>query len=460
MERTTGKSVVVLPLLALVGGCAGSLESSARTELRQQRQLYTATHQLVGTETSSAAESAAADLEAGLGAYVAFALKHNPEIRAAFERWQGSVYRISRARRLPEPMLSFGYFLRTAESPIAPDQGRIGLQQAFPWPTKLTAGADAASAGARAMQAEFEARALAVSQRVANAYWDLWQLRRTRSIHREHLDVVRSLSQSVRARIASGTAMLADLQQIDLTAARLEDGIRGMDETERAFEARLRETIGLEPHVVVPTPKPPEHAALPSLGADVLREAARSHPMIASRGFMAESADSSARAEAADRLPSFLVGVSWMISADAGMPGGVDFGAGVSLPLWQGSYSDAIEAARADAHAQRAEQQTLVNRAFAELEATLSGVRDAARRVHLYENTLVPQAESAYESVLGAYTVGRGSVAETLLAQRDLLDLRVELDRARADHARSWARLEEVTGRELRGAANHEVKNE
>jgi outer membrane protein TolC len=357
-------------------------------------------------------------------------------------------------------MLSFGYFLRTAESPIAPDQGRIGLQQAFPWPTKLTAGADAASAGARAMQAEFEARALAVSQRVANAYWNLWQLRRTRSIHREHLDVVRSLSQSVRARIASGTAMLADLQQIDLTAARLEDGIRGMDETERAFEARLRETIGLEPHVVVPTPKPPEHAALPSLGADVLREAARSHPMIASRGFMAESADSSARAEAADRLPSFLVGVSWMISADAGMPGGVDFGAGVSLPLWQGSYSDAIEAARADAHAQRAEQQTLVNRAFAELEATLSGVRDAARRVHLYENTLVPQAESAYESVLGAYTVGRGSVAETLLAQRDLLDLRVELDRARADHARSWARLEEVTGRELRGAANHEVKNE
>ena len=74
------------------------------------------------------------------------------------------------------------------------------------------------------------------------------------------------------------------------------------------------------------------------------------------------------------------------------------------------------------------------------------------RRTALYRGTLVPQAESAYDSVLGAYTVGRGTVAQALLAQRDLLELRVELDRARADHGRAWARLEEIAGREVRRA--------
>jgi outer membrane protein TolC len=83
----------------------------------------------------------------------------------------------------------------------------------------------------------------------------------------------------------------------------------------------------------------------------------------------------------------------------------------------------------------------------------LANLRDALRRVQLYRGTLVPQAQSAYESVLGAYTVGRGSVAQALLAQRDLLELRIELERARADYARTWARLEELVGRELRKAS-------
>src|SRR5690606_37479280 len=119
----------------------------------------------------------------------------------------------------------------------------------------------------------------------------------------------------------------------------------------------------------------------------------------------------------------------------------------------QGSYSDSIAAARADARAQRADQQALADRAAAELTTSLSNVADAVRRAALYRGTLVPQAESAYDPVLGAYTVGRGTVAQTLLAQRDLLELRVELDRARADYERAWARLEEITGREVRRTA-------
>jgi len=55
--------------------------------------------------------------------------------------------------------------------------------------------------------------------------------------------------------------------------------------------------------------------------------------------------------------------------------------------------------------------------------------------------------------VLGAFTVGRGTAAQVLLAQGELLDLRVMLETARADYARAWARLEELTGRELSARA-------
>ncbi len=63
--------------------------------------------------------------------------------------------------------------------------------------------------------------------------------------------------------------------------------------------------------------------------------------------------------------------------------------------------------------------------------------------------TLLPQAEGAYESVLGSYTVGQSDVAQTLLSQRDLLDLGVERATASADHQRAWSQLDHLVGSEV-----------
>jgi outer membrane protein TolC len=124
----------------------------------------------------------------------------------------------------------------------------------------------------------------------------------------------------------------------------------------------------------------------------------------------------------------------------------------VSVPLWQGAYGDAQRASEADAAADRADGRRATHEALAELDEALAAVRDAERRVSLYGETLLSQAQSAYESVVGAYAVGRGSVAAVLLAERDLLEISLGLAQARADHGRAWARLESVVGRPVRAA--------
>ena len=447
-------AVSAVALTGGLAGCAGTYESAVRHDLVRAEREYAFAPEPAAAR--SADRESTSSVEAGLPGYLRLALENNPDVRAGFERWQASVHRISRARRLPEPTIGFGYFVQSVETRVGPQQARLSLQQAFPWPTRLSAGADAASAQARAMQRRFEAQALSVAQRVEVAYWNLWQIRTTRSIHREHLDVIRGLSESVRARMSTGVATLADLQQIDLAAARIADNIRGMDEAERGAEAVLRAAIGVVADYPVPTPDEPAAAGMPADSPEGLSASARAHPMIDSLGLLAEASEATARAEGAERFPSFTVGADWIITGDAAMPGvegsgrdAVIVGAGIRIPLWQGSYSDSIEAAEAESRAHLADQRSLVDRAEAELASTLANLRDATRRVDLYRVTLVPQAETAYESVLGSYTVGRGTVAQALLSQRDLLELRIELERARADHARTWARLEELVGREL-----------
>ena len=71
------------------------------------------------------------------------------------------------------------------------------------------------------------------------------------------------------------------------------------------------------------------------------------------------------------------------------------------------------------------------------------------RRAKLYRNTLVPQAEAVFESVIGAYQAERSTLASALMAERDLLELELGLFTARADFAKAWVRLEEIVGRSV-----------
>ncbi|MDD9941882.1 MAG: TolC family protein [Myxococcales bacterium] len=456
-------AAAVVGLLALQVGCAGTHEAHVRQRLASARERQVPVRPAVDAGGPPAPGTGAAVQAEGprappgdLTGYCAWALARSPRVRAAFFRFEAAVHRIAGARRLPEPTVGFGLFLRSVETRVGPQRARISLQQAFPWPTRLLAGADAASAEARAAEQRFEAESLAVVRRVSEAYWQLWQLRRVRVLQREHLIVLRALSEAARARLITGAASLADQQQIDLSVVRFEDALQGLEERERVAQARLRAAAGLSAGTRLATPDAPPGLSLPSDDLATLAAQMRAHPGIVARSLSAEARESSARAAEAQRFPSFMLGADWIVTGSGGLPGDPDrgkdavmVGAGLSVPLWQGSYADAASAARAEAQAVRADWRAALDNARAELERAASDVRDSARRAHLYQHALLPQAEAAYASVLGGYSSGRSTVAQTLLAQRDLAELRVGLARARAAHARAWSRLEQVSGRGL-----------
>src|SRR5690606_25935630 len=124
---------------------------------------------------------------------------------------------------------------------------------------------------------------------------------------------------------------------------------------------------------------------------------------------------------------------------------------GIDLPLWQRNYAEDQHAAQPEAAAARPAWAASRDRAAAELSAVLSRIRDTARRAALHETTLIPQAEGALESTLGNYTTGDAELASILLAERELLELRLTLVQLHAEHALAWADLEAIVGRPVAG---------
>ncbi len=437
-------------LVTALCGCATSRETAVEREL--------AAHPRSQPASRPQAQRPPRQFAGGLNGYVTYALENNAGLRAAYERWRAQAYRISSARRLPEPELSFGIFVRSVETRVGPQQARLGLSQAFPWPSKLSAAADAASAVAHAEQRRFEAQSLRIMREVNDAYWQLWLVRRARAIHGEHLQVLRGLSETVRARFVTGSATLADQQQIDLSISRLEDLLLAMNKDERTFEAQLRASLGLRSALPLPTTDGPADATVPAASEADLMKQALTHPMIDSQKWMADSHDASARRAAAEGYPMFKIGADWIITGEADAPGVVDsgkdaviVGGGMSIPLWQSLYDDSAAASRAAARSSLAEAESARDQAARDLAITLARIDDSARRVALHRHTLLPQAQAAYASVLGAYAVGRTGVAAALLSQQELLDLRLEQEKVRAEHSIAWARLEELVGARVAG---------
>ena len=429
--------------------CATAGENAARRDLNQHAESF-------ATSSKSTARQKASEAPSGsLESYIAYAMENSPELSAQFERWQASVLRISKARRLPDPVISYAYYISKVETRVGPQRHRLSLKQTFPWPTRLSAGADAASARAKSQQEKFDAQAIAIASKVEQTYWRIWAIQESRKIKADHETVLAGLSESANAMIMTGRIELADQQQIDLARARVDDALSVLDEQLAQQKALLRGIISAPPEMKIAVTSVPNLEKI-ELDEASLLSSVKSHPSLRVYASLAESSALEAKKEETTRYPNFTVGVDWIETGDAQNPdtpeSGKDAlmaGIGVSIPLWQRNYKEGVEAWHAEEKAHLADGEAATDKAVAMFYQTLSQIRDAQRRIALYEKTLVPQAESVYESVLGAYASGRGNVAAILLAQQELLELRLQLISAQAESLVHMAMLKNIVGREL-----------
>jgi cobalt-zinc-cadmium efflux system outer membrane protein len=449
-----GLYVIAVFIAISLAGCGSQIEKQSRADLDQIHERLSSSGLAQRTEDESPPDAEFQRLGT-LRSYIASAFSNSPDLRASFEQWRAALARPAQARKLPELQLTYGGFIRAVETRVGPQRHRLGAMQWFPWPSRLTAGVDAASYAALSSQQRFEAHALDVAAQVARAYWKLWLIQKNRLVQRDQREILVSFSKQVRARLESGATGLSDLAQVDLSISRISDVLASLDEAERAAAAELVRVIGAGDGAATPVEPEidPPPALLPEPAESELKAAAIEHPRVASMASMSESADERVRAAKGERAPSIGLGLDWIITGDGPDPSAPNSGqdavigvVAVKVPVSGPAYRAAEQEARAEASMYRARERAASDRAVAELEQALADLRDAIRRVHLYQTTLVPQAETTYSSTLDSYGSGRSSLAEVLMAEKDLLELALGLFEAHAKYAVVWAELERVVG--------------
>jgi outer membrane protein TolC len=420
--------------------------------------------------TQSATDSGALD------SLVAQALGASPAIHAAAARVKAAEARVGPAGARPDPMLMAGVQNLPISGPGFSDgmaMKMIGVEQAFPFPGKLSLQTRATRDKVAAARAALEATRLDVIAKLRKAYYELAFADRALAIVQRNQRVLTHLISVSEARLATGTGTQADVLRARTEAANLDDAASSYREDRHVALAELNALLDRSSETPVSSPTIPErlvraavadsaaqvHFASNALGSraaespllplDSLESLAATHsPLI--HEHLARIAAQRARVELARKahLPDISVSLSYgqrqgladMVSAIVSIP----------IPLQKGRKQDAqVAEAAAELSTLEAEHHEMVNGRNARVAKQVSDLERARTQLALAKRAILPQAQATLASSTASYQVGRLDFAAVMDAQASVFNAEIAYYRSLTDFATALAELVRTVGAEV-----------
>ncbi|RKY19092.1 MAG: TolC family protein [Planctomycetota bacterium] len=435
LRRSTGAA------LLLLAGLSAACSSPPRAWHGEQDVWSAATQPALGDGEPLVEPGPDADLDD----LVAWAVAASPRLRASSQRWRAALEHVVQAGSLPDPRITFGYFVEEVQTRTGPMQWRVGLSQPIPWLGELDLADEAALAQSRAAGARFVQERLALEADVRDTWAELAWVDAAAAITASHRDLLISWEEVARARYSTGLGSESDVIRAQVELGTLDDRVRTLRDLRLPVAARLN--AALDRPAAAPLPVPQLDSASPlALDAEALRaNLGSSSPELLALDHEVESKQAFLHLSETDAWPDAAVGVDFTRIGRGG-DDAVALTAGFSLPIWRGRIRAGIARAEAELMATRADREAAQNRLASELELLLYHMRDAERRVSLYRDSLLPKGQESVAAVTTAYQAGAAGFLDLVDAERVLLEFQLAGVRAQADRDQARAALLALTG--------------
>ncbi len=390
------------------------------------------------------------------------ALRRNPLLHAAFEKWAAAVERIPQVSALPDPVFTYGYFIEEVETRVGPQKHRLGLAQAFPWFGKLRLQGEAAAAEALAAAEMFEKERLDVYKRVSDAWLEYYFLEASIRTTRENFALLTDMEKVMQARFRSGGG-LANLSNIQMELARLEDRIASLEDERVALKAALNALLSRPSDAALPPPGELPEAEVDSDAMQSLRDLlVLENPALRALDFKTDAAEKRVDRARREFYPDLTFRLDYIQTDGALMDTPDDgkdpviAGIGFNIPIQIIRRQAAVREAEANQRGLEASRVGQIDQLLADLEMALYRYRNAKRQRTLYTDSLIPKAEESLEVALQSYQSGTVDFMNVIDQQRLLLELSLQSVRASVDRVRAVTTIEVLTASALEKERNDE----
>ncbi|MCR4317756.1 MAG: TolC family protein [Planctomycetes bacterium] len=378
-------------------------------------------------------------------------LSRSNRLRSLYEEIQALNAALAYKGAIPEPMIGYTYDVFPVETRNGPILHMFMFSQKVPWTSELEAIGEEQSLMVEALCERFEVERNGFVADVAEAYLAYCYEDASRDFTSLAIGLLRDMREVATRRMETGSSNLADVLRIESEIDTLDVSLRAIEDRQRALLARLSSLTGVDKLTLsVDLPELPE--ALPS--ESELADKVSVAPTVRMAEVQVKAAEAGLDLAESSYYPdvTFSLGYSVIGEHDRVM-GAIDKGRDVlslgvqmNLPLYFWQNEGRTSEARSMMESKRASLSQTVLDVGAKLSMLFASVSDARRRVELYENSVVPNAEQTRDLLESSWTTSGAQFIDLLLAERALLQARLSLAKAKKDFHTDFYRLQALLG--------------
>jgi outer membrane protein, heavy metal efflux system len=328
------------------------------------------------------------------------------------------------------------------------------IQQAFPWPGKLSSMAAPRHFQGEAVEQQITAEASRLSMEVTQAY-ARWVLAQSRlELNREALQEGEALWAASRSRYEAGQSIQAEVVQAESEIAALELQVETNESEVITARSDLRRDLALpkvastEESTLFNTPLKLQpvlyERPLDSLKARAMCQRGD----LESQRILVQMGEAEIESERKSIWPDIMVrGVYKNMLEDHQDDWSLMVGVKATVVPWNlSTWRSGIKQAQAQRNQSENQYRSLRLKIENEVESAYAQLQSVWRRLQIMENRRLPLSNRVLQSNLVAFAGGQATLSTALLAFRDARMARDEVLMARSEHLMAWAALTYALG--------------
>ena len=357
--------------------------------------------------------------------YFKIASDNNPGLLSQYKEFEAALEKVPQVSTLPDPSISFGYFISPVETRVGPQNARFSLTQMFPWFGTLKAQGDAATLMAEARYQSFLDAKNKLYFEISTAYFPLYELREWMKIEEGNIAILESYKAISNSKFKNGNGTLVDVLRVDIMLKEAVTNLGILNKKEMPLLASFNKLLNrneIEPVIIADT------IEIDPLSLDNAKDSlVVDHPLLNSLELKIKASEASEYAAIKQGLPRLGLGLDYVMvgeRTDMALPdNGKDVlmpMVTVSLPIFRGKYKAAVKEAQLMQESYSLQKTETTNSLNSNYEMALFDIRQQTDLISLFDQQ-ISESEQVLNLLFTSYGNSGKDFEEVLRMQQQLL---------------------------------------
>jgi len=356
-----------------------------------------------------------------LNDYFQTAAENNPGLQAKYKEFEAALQKVPQVSSLPDPVLSFGYFIPKMGS----QRAELSINQMFPWFGTLGAQSDVASLTAEAKYQSFLDARNQLYFQVSAAFYPLFELNRWKQIEQKNIEILEAYKSIANIKFKNGMAPMVDVLRVDIMLKDATTNLEILNRKEKPLITTFNKLLNRNENAGVEIADSLEiEFVLNKTQKDSLLA---ENPLLEALDLKVKASKASEIAAQKQGFPKLGVGLEYMVMDKNANGGMTDDGKdvlmpmiSVSIPIFRKKYKAAEKEAQLMQESYSLQKQETTNMLISNYETTWFELQSQQQLIELY-NQQTQVSEQALNLLFSAYSNSGEQFEEVLRMQQQLL---------------------------------------